>query len=440
MPSRVHYRPQRQKFICILFLLYAMICPACAITSSSSLDTMLRIIPHCHSQLDLTFLEELAYHEQEPYLTSLALSLPNYHPDSAVAIQGKYYLYFDQTYHVCRALRSDPSKSKILFKLPYMADSETPLNCHFEQTPHTTYLRIFGGMNRVDTFFRITQGKLYYLRNMTITEFAPDCRFGVLHVLPPGTKLYWSDNLDTPLLPFSLENESSMLYGWHGYSQKNGELSCGQSHDFYWLDDKLYLLAIDQSKDCDHSKIYQADIQSSETTLVLDHSADSFYLASDERLYYRDCNALYQTTLSNPSHSICISHNLPPSWLDERDFKLYYGDAILSLPTTQPYTVNGEHLYYIDVNQHLYRDQQAQPLFSEAKVRSLKTEDAYTIILLEQSAHNALSMVVYDQYGQMIFQETNIVDNWNMSRAKLFYTVNDQLHVVSLQKKYLQNR
>ncbi len=427
-----------KRLFCILFCICTMVCTAYSNTpSASSSDTSLRSMFRSQQLLDWTLLEELAYHEQEPYLEAATLALPDYRPDSAVAIQGQYYLYFDQTYHVRRAPRSNPTQSEILFEMPYMADSETPLNCHFEQTPRTTYLRIFGGMDRVDTFFCIDQGHLYYLRTMAVTEFAPDCRFGITFGFPPWTTFYWSDDLDMPLLPFYLDNPSYMLYGWHGYSKKDGELSCGKSHDFYYLQDKLYLLAIDQSKDYDQSKIYQADIHSGKATLVLDHPADSFYLTADERLYYRDYNALYQTTLSDPSHALRISNNLPRSWDDERDFKLDYGDAILSLPTTQPYSVNGEHLYYIDVNHYLYRDRQAQPLFRGATVRSLKTEGAYTIVLLNQSARNSLSMVVLDQYGQTIFQETDTVNNWHMSRTKLFYTVNDQLFVVSLQQKYL---
>lgn len=394
---------------------------------------------------ELTRLEELAYHTQEPYLTPIALSLPGFQPGGAVAIQGRYYLYTDSQNHLCRALRSHPAQSESLFEAPFLDNSKMAadpkvtcqqyadrFHCRFEQTPTTTYLRVYGGQDRMDMFYRVAGDHIDYLRGMTVTEFTPDCRFGYSFTTPPGTLFYWSDDVHIPLLPIYLENEPDILYGWQGYNIANQEMACRPSHDFYYQHGLLYLLGLDLRSDADHSKIYQADIQSGHTAPVMTHPADSFCLTTDERLYFRDYSALYQTTLADPEQAELITDKLPVDWTDERT----YGDNVWSLPFIQPYTVNGNHLYYVTEDLRLHRDQERTPLFSGAKVRSLKTEGAYTLILLTQSARQPLSLAVFDQQGRLLFQETAPVGCYQLSRGRLFYTSGDQLYVVSLQKSY----
>ena len=93
-------------------------------------------------------------------------------------------------------------------------------------------------------------------------------------------------------------------------------------------------------------------------------------------------------------------------------------------------------LYYLDHAHRLYCNREKKPLFNQAPVRSLQTKEDYTIILLEQSARNPISMAVLDQDGHLIFQETTRVERWQYSRDILFYEADGKLYVLSLRENH----
>lgn len=180
------------------------------------------------------------------------------------------------------------------------------------------------------------------------------------------------------------------LYGWDYEIREDGSEGGSPSDDIYLIDDIVYVLAINKSKEVDGSRIYRVNINNDNVERISDLRVNSFRIDRDN-IYCFSEGDLYQISLEGGAENRL---NTIGTVSKEYSFRVLEGAL---------YYVNGE-------DNRLYTIGKNAPINPDGKVSGLKMEEDYLICTFEEENENPYRIIVIDNDGEVIFKTSDVAD------------------------------
>lgn len=343
------------------------------------------------------------------------ISLLNYEGPSFMIV-GDSIVYQGKKGVVYQTPIANPQNPQKIFQLPLSWFDDkyyTRASFYKENGEYFMMYHTGGAVMGTDHYYKITPlgqvEKVLGGYNYSTSKFFNGVQIIAQQAVPPfKNNLVIFDGRDSVNI-----GNPDYIYAWA--SLKNGEISA--SGDIYQVGEDLYLLAIDDTKAVDHSKIYRLNLNTNELTLISDIDTNGFVLEGN-LIYFAKDNILYKTNINGGKPEI-LTENLLTQRIGSDSFKILNG---------QVYYINGN-------DQRLYRFGTNETLNKTGKVKMLLLQDQYIIVTFEEEPDNPYRLMVFDGQGKKVFQTSDVSTVVSIDKDLLAYSIDQSGKVYTIKLK-----
>jgi hypothetical protein len=330
-----------------------------------------------------------------------SITLPNYQ-GQGLLVMGENYVYQGKDGFVFMAPKTNPDNTQKIHQLPpQWVDEGIFSRARFYKDNGEYFLTYHtgGATMGTDHYYKIkSDGQLEKVtggNNYSTSKFFKNMQIIVQQGVPPyPNNLVVFDGKEAKNI-----GNPDYIYGWA--SMNNGAVS--SSRDIYLVDDDLYLLAIDSTKEKDLSKVYRLNLNTNVLTLVSDIDTRHFIL-EDDKIYLAKDNNLYKVDITGSAAQLLT-------------------DCVANSDSFQ--VLKGQ-LYFINKNdRRLYKLGLDMPLNEKGKVTVLTRQEQYIIAIFEEDAENRYRLMVFDINGDCVFKTSDVPGIVSIDGDLLAYSIDD---------------
>lgn len=337
------------------------------------------------------------------------LTLPNYEGKGLMIMDGGF-IYQGKEGGVYHVRHNNPEKAQKIYQLlPSWIDDKVYTlagfykdNGEYFMTYHTG-----GATMGTDHYYKITKDglveKVLGGNNYSTSKFYNNLQIIAQQGVPPyKNNLVVFDGKESKNI-----GNPHYIYAWATVNNRGG---VSPSKDIYRVENDLFLLAIDSTKEKDYSKIYRLNLITDELTLVSNIDTNHF-IFEDNTIYFSKGTNLYK---------IDITGGEPKLLNDE-------------LINPDSFQILGGQVYFVNKNnQKLYKIGNDKSLNEYGKVRTLTHQDQYIIATFEEEPENPYRLMIFDSQGDTIFRTSDIPTMVSIDEGLLSYSIDDSGKIFTL--------